>query len=267
MNDDVMREDFSDSEQRLGVCFTQWRSGKQRGDVMNIEHKAIKAELKQVSEEGEFEAVIATLGVIDHDGDIIESGAFNDGPVSIQPSHDGMALPLGKARIEERGDKAIAVGRLNLDTQSGREWHSHFKFDMENVPTIQEWSFGFQIKERADETRDGEDVRVLKKLDVFEVSPVLLGAGMGTGTVAVKGMKLAAELESVVSRIEEVREMRQAKGKELGAERVEQLKRLHARLDELMKALEDKPGITGPTPEEQIMVEQARRAAAKHIGE
>lgn len=35
--------------------------------------------------------------------------------------------------------------------------------------------------------RDGRNVRNLRKLDVFEVSPVIVGAGVGTHTQLVKG--------------------------------------------------------------------------------
>ena len=201
---------------------------------MKTEHKAIHAEVKQIKESGEFEAVIATLGVIDHDGDIIESGAFNSGPVSIQPAHYRNSLPLGKAYIEERGDKAVAVGKINLETKAGKDFHSHLQFDINNPPSIQEWSFGFMTDESNMETRNGEDVRILKKMSVFEVSPVLLGAGIGTGTLAVKGRTLADELDSAINRVEEVRELRQAKGKDLGPERIAQLKEIKAKIETIV---------------------------------
>jgi hypothetical protein len=52
---------------------------------------------------------------------------------------------------------------------------------------MQEWSYGFDVLDYDFTTIDGQRVRVLKKLKVYEVSPVLLGAGIGTRTVTVKG--------------------------------------------------------------------------------
>ena len=138
------------------------------------------SDIKQIGEEGEFEAVIATLGVVDSDGDIIMPGAFDDATVSIVPAHNHGSVPLGKAKMSDRGDKAVATGRFNLDIQPGKEWHKALKFDVDNPPSVQEWSFGFFVKDSEQETRDGEPVRVLKKMDVMEISPVLRGAGVDT---------------------------------------------------------------------------------------
>jgi hypothetical protein len=56
---------------------------------------------------------------------------------------------------------------------------------------LQEWSFGFRINdyEVAEFQKDGEsvgDVRYLKDLEVYEVSPVLVGANRETYTLAIK---------------------------------------------------------------------------------
>lgn len=245
---------------------------------MTTEHKTVKAELKQVSEAGEFEAVIATLGVIDSDGDIIQPGAFKGADsVSILPTHNSQSVPLGKGRIEERGDQAVVVGKMNLDTQPGREWHSHLKFDMENPPARQEWSFGFMIEDSASETRDGQEIRLLKSLDVFEASPVLLGAGVNTRTLAVKQRfaeqidTCLAEIERIAERAGEIAEMRAAKGKTLSADRKAQLAALVEKAEKLRNAVDalqacekgsenqdDTENRGGPTPEELALADTSR---------
>ncbi|MEE8371821.1 MAG: HK97 family phage prohead protease [Sphingomonadales bacterium] len=151
-----------------------------------MDHVTKSFEIKAVSAKGEFEAVIATLGVVDHDGDIIMPGAFGTQDVAILPAHDRRATSLGKAILSEEGGKAIAKGRFNLDTQAGREMHSALMFDLKEGKPVQEWSFGFNIEESGEEISDGVPVRLLKKLDVHEISPVLKGAGIGTGTVSAK---------------------------------------------------------------------------------
>lgn len=282
MSDDTMREDFGDTEQRLTVCFEQWRR-ENRGKAMKTEHKTFNAEIKQVSKAGEFEAVIATLNVVDHDGDIIRPGAFPSDKVSIQPSHDGGAIPIGQARIREEGDKAIASGKLNLETQAGREWHSHLKFDFDDPPAIQEWSFGFMIDEASSETHEGQDVRVLEKMDVFEISPVLLGAGIETETLAVKTRKqfsdridaAIAEVSDIVEHARHIRTLREQKGSKLSPEREAQLAVLTENIAELKaiadalsqddwRAPADENGDEyAVTPEDQIIAEEIAREAAR----
>lgn len=154
-----------------------------------MERKTIRAAIKEAGEDGSFEAVVATFGVVDHDGDIIEHGAFGDQTMPVMPAHDAQHVPLGKARIEERGELAVAVGQFNMDIVAGREWSSALRFDLARPPAVQEWSWGFvTIKDEAD-TVDGVSVRRLIELDVREVSPVLRAASIGTGTLSAKRRK------------------------------------------------------------------------------
>lgn len=172
-----------------------------------MKHLTKSFEVKAVDDEGSFEAVIATLNVVDHDGDLTVPGAFKKQSVSILPAHDRRSASLGKAEIFERGNQAIARGKFNLKTQAGREMHESLKFDLANGDPVQEWSYGFQIKESEEETRDGETIRLLKSLDVFEVSPVLKGAGIGTGTIEAKDKEkitLADDLAAVAKEVKRV---------------------------------------------------------------
>jgi len=234
---------------------------------MKNQFKSFQSEIKEVSDEGEFEAVIATLGVIDSDGDIIEKGAFSGATISIQPAHDSRALSLGKGRVVEVGDQAIIKAKFNLETQSGREWHSQLKFDLANPPAVQEWSFGFMTLKDEMVTRDGKTIRLLKKLKEFEVSPVLLGAGMGTGTVSVKNKgekskrlvdqadEILSDVDDMIVRVEEIRVMRKAKGNDLSADRIDQIKRMGAKLESVSVQLKNMFNDDAPTPEEMAITE------------
>ena len=146
-----------------------------------------RAQIKQLEDTGEGRAVFATLNVKDKDGDITEPGAFGNQSVLVLPTHNWGSVPLGKGMTREEGDQAIVDFKLNLETQAGRDWHAALKFDLEQgEEPVTEWSYGFSIVDSEQEVRDGEQVRILKRLDVHEVSPVVIGAGEGTGTVAVK---------------------------------------------------------------------------------
>lgn len=158
-------------------------------------------ELKQVhlkdasiSEAGMVKAVFATLNVIDHDGDIIMPGSIPNGhPVRMSAyNHSSWqnALPVGKGTISEVGDQLIFDGQFFLDTADGADTYKTVK----NLGDLVEWSFGFDVLEKGFANDNGTEVRLLKRLNVTEVSPVLLGAGIGTRTIDVKS---ADKLESL----------------------------------------------------------------------
>ena len=157
----------------------------------DLERKTATAQLKAVGDEGSFEAVIATLGVLDHDGDVIEAGALDGQTVSLMPAHNSMNVPLGKATIEERGTDVVAVGKFNREVSDGRDWHEAIKFDLATPPAVQEWSWGYRIPEDGQRLgqHNGEDARFLSKINVEEISPVLRGASIGTHTTMAKSHK------------------------------------------------------------------------------
>jgi HK97 family phage prohead protease len=155
-----------------------------------------QTELKN-DDTGTFAARIATLGVVDKDSDVTVKGAFaNANTVRVSRFNHSSAvrddLPVGVATIREEGDAVIAEGKLNLQSAGGRELYDTLKFEQQhNVQS--EWSYGFTVLEAESEQRDDQKVRVLKKLNPFEVSPVMRGAGEGTATLAVKEEKTATD--------------------------------------------------------------------------
>lgn len=141
------------------------------------------------AEQGLVEAVIATLDVVDRDGDVITADAIKSG-AKVKMSgygHDAVwgATPVGKGTIRIDGNKAIFSGKVFLATARGQEIFNVLK----EMGSDQEWSFGFRVKgsEVPDESWQKKGARrVLTKVDAFEVSPVMIGAGVGTRTVGVK---------------------------------------------------------------------------------
>lgn len=155
--------------------------------------------LKRLSEfkandQGQVTAVFSRLNVVDHDGDVTLPGAFTSGAkVRISAynhaSWDG-ALPVGKGVIHEQGDVALLEGQFFMGTTHGKDTFETVK----QLGDLGEWSYGYDVKESEQGTHEGMPVRFLKALDVHEVSPVLLGAGIGTHTVAAKNRDRTAGL-------------------------------------------------------------------------
>ncbi|WP_186390243.1 HK97 family phage prohead protease [Stappia sp. TSB10P1A] len=209
---------------------------------METETKGLK--VKDVDDAGKGLARLATLSAIDHDGDTYAKGAFawKEQWVPIIPAHDRKAPPMGKARLYEAGDEALAELHLNLKTASGRDWHENLKFDLVTGTPVQEWSYGYDVLDKSDELRGGDPVRVLKKLDVHEISTVIRGAGKGSGTLAMKSHSafseqldhLIAALDDAIGRAGDVKALRAADGRPLSPARLAQLADLKSRLDTLI---------------------------------
>jgi phage head maturation protease len=141
----------------------------------------------KLNDKDEVEAIFSTFDVVDHDRDVITRQAlapYDGQTVMMVDSHNwGIGHWLGKGRISVGTKYARFVGSF-LDTSAGRDAHVAIK----EGQGVTEWSWSFQVGESHPEERDGRDVRVITKLAgrPFEVSPVLVGAGIGTGTVAIK---------------------------------------------------------------------------------
>lgn len=154
----------------------------ERKGLLSFELKAEK--------EGAFRATFATFNVVDRDFDVTLPDAFTRGQAVrvAQWGHNWGAPAIGKGAIDFDGEKAWIDGEFFLDTTVGRDTYQAVK----NLGDLQEWSYGFLIKERSwgDFGDPPQPVQFLRRLDVIEVSPVMLGAGIGTGTDAIKGAEL-----------------------------------------------------------------------------
>jgi HK97 family phage prohead protease len=155
-----------------------------------MERKGLTLELKEDgAEQGAVTAVFSTFNVIDKDGDVTLPGAFEDGaPVRISAwGHKWYELPVGRGAIKVEPGRALLDGHFFMDTAHGLDTYRTVK----GLGELQEWSYGYDVLESEEGPFNGQQVRLLKKLQVHEVSPVMLGAGIDTGTVGMKGTKVA----------------------------------------------------------------------------
>lgn len=138
---------------------------------------------------GEVEVIFATLNVRDHDGDVILPGAITEGE-AVALSQYGHTVwqgsaPVGRGTIHEVGNEAVFRGKFFMDTQAGRETFLTVK----SMAELQQWSFGFTTELAEYGEFQGQDVKFLKSLRVYECSPVLRAAGVGTRTTSAKSHK------------------------------------------------------------------------------
>lgn len=161
---------------------------------MDLAHKAIASgvEVKD-AEKGIVEAIVGRTNVKDHDGDMFLTGSFGSRSVRLSAynhrswPHRGGLPPVGRGTIRERGDEVVASLRFFMNTESGRE---HFE-QVKEMDDLQEWSFGWipgteKTESLTEEQRAAGIRKVIKEVPVVEVSPVLMGASIGTRTTSVK---------------------------------------------------------------------------------
>lgn len=232
--------------------------------------------IEKMDEAGTGLAKIAQLSVIDSDGDTYTPGAFSwkqgGGQwVQIIPAHDRKAMPFGKAWLYEKDDWALADLYLNLATQAGKDWHEALKFDLAKGAPIQNWSYGFQIVDYAIEQRNGDRVRNLKRLDCDEISPVIRGAGVGTGTVSIKSAQLkSAQFETLVASLGELADVVKADPGQLSATGLKQLADIHAAIGRALEAGKSGAacaGCKGEFTPDQLTDGQCAECAAKLAAE
>lgn len=138
---------------------------------------------------GNVVIAFATLNVVDSDGDVTLPGAFPSkevplsawGHASWQPSF----VPLGRGRLSEERGRAIFRGQMFIHaSQAAAETFATLR----ELGPLSEFSYGYNVVDADRGMFEGQLVRFLRKLDVFEVSPVLRGAGVGTGVVEMSSL-------------------------------------------------------------------------------
>jgi cation transport regulator ChaB len=240
-----------------------------------------------LDEEGAVAVKFAQLNVVDSDDDITPNGAIptKDVPMSAYahkswPKNGGL-LPVGRGTVREKGDSAIFEGRFFTDTTHGRDTYLTVK----HMGELQEWSYGYEVLDS--DRQKGK--RVLKKLDIFEVSPVLSGAGVGTQTLAIKsagklrdsddelpdGESFADHLDRVLIEVSELQKrasdvvsLRTKEGRALSSARRERLlsgrdllKAILDDIDELLR--ETEPRRDEEDAKRRLMRMQAKLAEAR----
>lgn len=161
-----------------------------------MEKKSFKTtiEFKEDSDQsGVFQAIFSRFGEVDKQGDITIAGAFKDGAaVRIAAwGHNWDALPVGRGVIHQDEEKAWVDGEFFLNTTGGTETYKTVK----NLGELQEWSYGFNVLQRSIRKIGNDEIRHLEELDVYEVSPVLIGAGNNTQTTIIKSVSDEGTIE------------------------------------------------------------------------
>lgn len=188
-----------------------------------MEHKTIPCFLKQTDDQGVVECIFAVFGNIDEGKDILHPGSFKKtltergGKVRILDQHntDSISRVLGKPKdIREISGRDLppelkteypnATGgvwakiQFFLDTPEGKGAFVRLK-----EGGIDEWSFGYDAIDTdfTTVTTDGDkyQVRNLRTVKLFEISPVLWGMNPATSTLDAKDTEEEMDCKAVTS--------------------------------------------------------------------
>lgn len=208
--DTTMLAEYSQRDQRVAVCLSSYRDGGKEetvmdealvedftddfDDEMKSETLDVQAELKAYSddddeEKGVFSGYGSIFGNKDLGNDVMVQGAFaksiaSKGPkgVKLLYQHDTKE-PIGvfDEIIEDR--KGLRVkGRLAMGTQKGRE-----VYELMKMGAIDGLSIGYRVSPKGATYDERGKKRMLKEVDLMEISAVTFPMNTRARVQAVKG--------------------------------------------------------------------------------
>ena len=174
------------------------------------QYKALQGQFNIDEALGVVECFVAGIGNKDSVGDIIVPGAFNESLKRRKPrvvwGHnwnepigkvlDMYEVPASDPRLPMKM-RAAGIGGLyakvqfNLKSERGKQAFADVAFFGEE----QEWSIGYKTLDADFDPK--RQANVLKKVELYEASPVLHGANQLTGTISIKSVEGQNDNESI----------------------------------------------------------------------
>lgn len=261
---------------------------KQKLDTGAIRHMTVPFELKAAADSkdgyaGEFSGYAAGILNIDRTGDMILPGAFTDtlpeflkeGVVCWQ--HD-WSTPIGQPLEAYEDSYGLMTKSRISNTTTGRDCMTLIRDGV-----IKKMSIGYRVQDyewvdragllswlgssKLDETKqisiltqfDGmglSELFLLKKIRLFEYSPVSIPANPNAVITAAKGLPFAEHSEAVVTavrelsdRIEAIHALRMSQGKAANSAHVEQCEAIRAEFNAMVELLGEMVEKMTPAPE------------------
>ena len=203
-SDDKVREEFPDNDQRVAVCLSQAKKGeKMSDDLIDEAHETdenkyedgeldVKFEIK-TEEIGEEKGLFSGYGSIfnnkDLGNDVVLAGAFAQSigrkgakAVKLLYQHK-QDEPIGVFDEIIEDSKGLKVkGRLAMGTQRGKE-----VYELMKMGAIDGLSIGYRVDDKGYEYDKRRRRRMLKSVDLMEISAVTFPMNPRARIQAVKG--------------------------------------------------------------------------------
>lgn len=187
MSSEQMKKEFPNKDQRLAVCFSQFKKKSSVGeDVMQTRDLSLDLELYALDEDkGEFEGHAALFNKPDRRGEIIAPGAFKRSlhkdkkKVKMLRGHDQNAIIGVWETIREDSEGLFVKGRLLLQLATAAETFILLK---ENA--LDGLSIGFQVLKEQFDTK--KEQLTLLEVALFEISLVAIPRQPGALVTSVR---------------------------------------------------------------------------------
>ena len=147
-------------------------------DAAHLARKSFELELKELADDGSFVLYALAFGNVDRGGDVIAPGAVvnldefvRDGWIAL--NHRASDPPIGYPTAAMQDAKGMRVEGRFHSTPEARVVRTFVGERLKAGKSVKA-SIGYMIEEARTEVRDGEPVRVLLKIRVYETSIVNL---------------------------------------------------------------------------------------------
>lgn len=164
-----------------------------------MEHHSLPLLECRASPEGIVTGYAATFGGIDSYGDSIAPGAFQKSISVRRPvmlAHHRMDTPIGRWDVLREDSRGLYVeGTIALKTAAGRD-----AFEAIRADAISGLSIGFKLSSPTAFERRDDGVRLLRSIDLYEVSVVTIPADSAARIDSVKSLRpeTPAELQRLL---------------------------------------------------------------------
>lgn len=233
-----------------------------------MEYKTLRSEIKATGE-GMIEAIVSVFGNVDLAGEKILAGAFtktlerklpkgvwmHDWTIPVAKTIEAIELKSGDSRLPESLKDLgglLIKGQFNLNTTRGKDAYEDLKFG-----TVDEFSIGYRVLDS--DIVNG--VKELKEIELFEWSPVLVGANRATTMMNLKKFDehvstMDTELKLLWERIVSRVEMREKEGRVLSGSNTLQLTSYADDLVKIGKGIKDL--VIKSQPQKDIRLQQLK---------
>lgn len=146
-------------------------------------------EIKEASDTGEFEGWASTFGNVDLGNDVIAKNATvtaktaQNGRIKLFLYHD-YSKPVGTASFDVSKDGIWVKGKINTNVTYAKD-----AYELMKEGALDEMSIGFNTDDYVTEKRNGENVRVIKSLELWEASIVPYGMNPEAQIQSVKSVR------------------------------------------------------------------------------
>jgi len=193
MSDSTMRSEYSNQDQRVAVCLNSFQNPKEdikeMSDMDTLDQQEedfmkgtlhVAAEIKALDDEqgeaskGEFSGYGSIFGNKDLGNDTVVKGAFaksiaRKGPKGVKLLYQHRSdEPIGVFDEILEDNKGLKVkGRLAMGTQKGRE-----VYELMKMGALDGLSIGFRVDQKGYDYDERGKRRMLKEVDLMEISAV-----------------------------------------------------------------------------------------------